>query len=97
MYQRNIIYGLRKLAASTRTSQTKTYSVLNAFRKNLATIAVGIPKAVPTVATGTSSKVVGAWLLGMCGGVAGAVVLGGVTRLTESGLSMTDWHLIRLE
>ena len=23
----------------------------------------------------------------------GAVVLGGVTRLTESGLSMTDWNL----
>ncbi|XP_071946759.1 heme A synthase COX15-like isoform X2 [Antedon mediterranea] len=27
--------------------------------------------------------------------VAGAVVLGGVTRLTESGLSMTNWHLIK--
>lgn len=27
---------------------------------------------------------------GMC---VGAVVLGGVTRLTESGLSMTDWNL----
>ena len=24
-----------------------------------------------------------------------AVVLGGVTRLTESGLSMTSWHLIK--
>lgn len=95
MYQRNIIHGLRRLAASTRTSQTKTYSVLNAFRKNLSTIAVGIPNTVPKVVTGASSKVVGTWLLGMCGGVAGAVVLGGVTRLTESGLSMTDWHLIR--
>lgn len=27
--------------------------------------------------------------------VAGAVVLGGVTRLTESGLSMVDWRLIK--
>lgn len=27
--------------------------------------------------------------------VVGAVVLGGVTRLTESGLSMVDWHLIK--
>jgi cytochrome c oxidase assembly protein subunit 15 len=27
--------------------------------------------------------------------VYGAVVLGGVTRLTESGLSMVDWHLIK--
>jgi hypothetical protein len=25
----------------------------------------------------------------------GAVVLGGVTRLTESGLSMVDWRLIK--
>lgn len=37
----------------------------------------------------------GGWLLGCCGMVAGAVLLGGVTRLTESGLSMTEWHLIR--
>jgi len=34
-------------------------------------------------------------LLGCSGTVAGAVVLGGVTRLTKSGLSMTDWHLIK--
>jgi len=27
--------------------------------------------------------------------VGGAILLGGVTRLTESGLSMTQWHLIR--
>lgn len=27
--------------------------------------------------------------------VFGAVVLGGVTRLTESGLSIVDWHLIK--
>jgi cytochrome c oxidase assembly protein subunit 15 len=39
-------------------------------------------------------KVVGMWLAGCSGMVAGAVVLGGVTRLTESGLSMTDWRLI---
>ncbi|XP_041065452.1 cytochrome c oxidase assembly protein COX15 homolog isoform X3 [Carcharodon carcharias] len=32
----------------------------------------------------------------VCSGtVVGAVVLGGVTRLTESGLSMVDWHLIK--
>lgn len=34
-------------------------------------------------------------MLGCSGAVAGAVVLGGVTRLTKSGLSMTDWHLIK--
>lgn len=33
------------------------------------------------------------WLLGMSGLVAGMVTIGGVTRLTRSGLSMTDWKL----
>lgn len=42
-----------------------------------------------------SQKVVGYWLLGCSGAVAGAVALGGLTRLTKSGLSMTDWHLVK--
>ncbi|KAG8551786.1 hypothetical protein GDO81_004266 [Engystomops pustulosus] len=37
----------------------------------------------------------GRWLLACSGMVAGAVILGGVTRLTESGLSMVDWHLVK--
>ncbi|XP_028391243.1 cytochrome c oxidase assembly protein COX15 homolog [Dendronephthya gigantea] len=40
-------------------------------------------------------KIIGYWLLGCSGMVYGAVMLGGVTRLTESGLSMVDWHLIK--
>nr|XP_006824222.1 PREDICTED: cytochrome c oxidase assembly protein COX15 homolog [Saccoglossus kowalevskii] len=40
-------------------------------------------------------KIVGGWLIICSGMVVGAVVLGGVTRLTESGLSMTDWNLIK--
>lgn len=36
-------------------------------------------------------KVVGYWLLGSAGLVFGIVVLGGLTRLTESGLSITEW------
>lgn len=39
-------------------------------------------------------KVVGHWLVASSGLVFGIVVLGGLTRLTESGLSMVDWHLI---
>ena len=42
-----------------------------------------------------SDRIVGSWMLGCAGMCVGAVILGGVTRLTESGLSMTDWHLIR--
>jgi len=39
----------------------------------------------------SSDRAVGAWLLGVSGAVFGMVVLGGVTRLTRSGLSMVDW------
>ncbi|XP_045769704.1 cytochrome c oxidase assembly protein COX15 homolog isoform X2 [Maniola jurtina] len=39
-------------------------------------------------------KLVGYWLLGCSGMVFTAVVLGGVTRLTESGLSMVTWRLL---
>ncbi len=36
---------------------------------------------------------VGYWLLGVSGLIGGIVVVGGITRLTRSGLSMTDWKL----
>ncbi|XXG80159.1 hypothetical protein AAC387_Pa09g1090 [Persea americana] len=38
-----------------------------------------------------AQKLVGAWLFGCAAWVFSMVVLGGVTRLTRSGLSMTDW------
>lgn len=40
-------------------------------------------------------KIVGGWLLGTAGMVFGAVTVGGLTRLTESGLSMVHWNLIK--
>ncbi|KAM9727854.1 heme A synthase COX15 [Menidia menidia] len=68
-------------------------------KRNQSTITVeaGAPSvpaaaAVPNAAT---NRILGRWLLGCSGLVVGAVVLGGVTRLTESGLSMVDWHLVR--
>lgn len=38
-----------------------------------------------------SHKSVGYWLIGVSGLVFGIVVIGGLTRLTESGLSITEW------
>ncbi|KAL5985778.1 Cytochrome c oxidase assembly protein cox15 [Asimina triloba] len=38
-----------------------------------------------------AQKIVGIWLFGCAAWVFSMVVLGGVTRLTRSGLSMTDW------
>lgn len=48
-----------------------------------------------TVPNAATNKIVGRWLIACSGMVAGAVILGGVTRLTESGLSMVDWHLVK--
>lgn len=45
--------------------------------------------------TWKNNKVVGRWLLACSGMCFGAVVIGGITRLTESGLSMTQWNLIK--
>ncbi|PMD31056.1 cytochrome c oxidase assembly protein-like protein cox15 [Hyaloscypha variabilis F] len=39
----------------------------------------------------TSSNAVAYWLLASAGSVFGIVVFGGLTRLTESGLSITEW------
>ncbi|KAF8609258.1 cytochrome oxidase assembly [Ceratobasidium sp. AG-I] len=48
------------------------------------------PVETPTLATPT----VGHWLIGCAGLVFAIVVVGGVTRLTESGLSITEWRPI---
>ena len=42
--------------------------------------------------TTQASKPIGVWLLLCCLAIYGMVVLGGVTRLTGSGLSMVEWH-----
>ena len=39
-------------------------------------------------------KIVGYWLAGTSAAVFGIIVFGGLTRLTESGLSMVDWKLV---
>jgi cytochrome c oxidase assembly protein subunit 15 len=48
--------------------------------------------ASSAAATPRARRVVAGWLLLCCALVASMVVLGGVTRLTGSGLSMTTWH-----
>ncbi|KAL2630335.1 hypothetical protein R1flu_015021 [Riccia fluitans] len=56
-------------------------------------VALGaVKEAVPLVVAGDAAqKKVAGWLFGCSGWVFSMVVLGGVTRLTRSGLSMTDW------
>ncbi|NQV37923.1 MAG: COX15/CtaA family protein [Candidatus Marinimicrobia bacterium] len=42
-----------------------------------------------------SKRLVGYWLLSACVLIMAMVILGGITRLTHSGLSMVDWKPIR--
>lgn len=49
----------------------------------------------PVSVSGGRERVLGLWLLGCSVMVGGAVIIGGITRLTESGLSMTQWHLVK--
>ena len=42
--------------------------------------------------TSEHSKPVAVWLLSICALIFAMIVLGGFTRLTESGLSMVNWH-----
>ena len=46
----------------------------------------------PPMSENTHNKTVATWLLVLCALVFAMVVLGGVTRLTGSGLSMVDWR-----
>ena len=65
-------------------------------------LAVTTPRLMSTAATTAltglvnggpvAQKQVAYWLYGCAGWVFSMVVLGGVTRLTRSGLSMTDWR-----
>ncbi len=56
-------------------------------------IALDVRAAVPAAAAASSRAIV-AWLLACCALVFAMVVVGGVTRLTHSGLSITEWQPI---
>jgi len=64
------------------------------FARRQMTLAMPISPAIGRTEPLAASRAVGWWLAGCAGMCVGAVILGGVTRLTESGLSMTDWTLL---
>jgi len=53
-------------------------------------MALAVAHARPRAAA--STRPIAWWLLGCCGLVFLMVVIGGITRLTESGLSITEWQ-----
>lgn len=72
-------------------NQFQNYSRINKFNKiplrQLCT-STEVPKSDHEI-----PKKVAYWLFGVAGLVIGMVTVGGFTRLTKSGLSMTDWKL----
>lgn len=65
------------------------------WRNTSTTAAVGMgnKEGLKLLVTGgpRAQKAVGIWLFGSAAWVFSMVILGGITRLTRSGLSMTDW------
>lgn len=66
----------------------RAYSTASSTFESAANATRAIPKAKPDV---VPPKSVGYWLIGTSTLIFGIVVLGGLTRLTESGLSITEW------
>ena len=70
---------------------------MGSFRKMSSTAGIGMAKneeglkLVLVNGGSRARKMVGIWLFGSAAWVFSMVLLGGVTRLTRSGLSMTDW------
>jgi cytochrome c oxidase assembly protein subunit 15 len=61
----------------------------------MATLSSALAPGVPARTTATGrDRVVAGWLLVCCALVFAIVVVGGVTRLTHSGLSITEWQPI---
>ncbi|KAJ0183542.1 hypothetical protein K1T71_001518 [Dendrolimus kikuchii] len=85
----------RQLVTSARCNNSfkmNNYKVLRPskiFKSNAVLV-----RLCSTASKPKNTKAVGYWLLGCSGMVFTAVVLGGVTRLTESGLSMVTWKLL---
>ncbi|XP_046552668.1 cytochrome c oxidase assembly protein COX15 homolog [Haliotis rubra] len=90
-----VVQGTRQFSVMKNLRQPKPVSGILRFlqpvRKTTSTAAGKVVKELPPHA----EKIVGGWLIGCAGMVVGAVILGGVTRLTESGLSMVDWRLLK--
>jgi len=83
-----------------RRSPSSPISHVSTFRHRFSSVAFSpSPKELPKVNSSTSAPIlpmpgVGRWLLLSSTLVFAVIVVGGVTRLTESGLSITEWRPI---
>ncbi|KAI3635043.1 hypothetical protein MIR68_006609 [Amoeboaphelidium protococcarum] len=82
-----------------RNFSTESLAVKSAVSESMYSIPPKLSSVPPSMMTKAVSRfaaspLVGYWLLGTSVSVFGIVVVGGLTRLTESGLSMTEWSLV---
>lgn len=86
------------MASNTALWKVKTTEGSNVdwdLLKMLLSIVLSSQKGLPMITSSSlnPSATVGKWLLGTGGMVVGMIHVGGLTRLTSSGLSMTDWSV----
>lgn len=84
-----MLYFFRSVMASKPGALRRLGNPFRCFSKT-AEVPLSKEPYKPLVQSGFE-RPVGLWLLGTAGMVAGVIGYGGYTRLTESGLSMTDW------
>ena len=77
-----------RVSSAPRICQRARSTVSATMAAEVASASATAAAAAPEVA----SRAVGWWLIGTSGAVFGMVVVGGITRLTRSGLSMVDWR-----
>lgn len=77
--------GWRELSSAS--GKSKIFSSFSTNAISAADAGIAVAK------NGSSSKPVAMWLFGTAGAVAVMVTVGGITRMTRSGLSMTDWKI----
>ena len=65
---------------------------LHALKPQFVPVKTPLLKTVSSTTVAGPDRALGYWLLGCSGMVGGMILLGGVTRLTRSGLSMVDWR-----
>ncbi|XP_057970295.1 cytochrome c oxidase assembly protein COX15 isoform X2 [Malania oleifera] len=89
---KNFCYGVRTLPPKVKIFRG---FYAQSWRNMSTTATLGIENKnglkILVTAGSRAQKMVGIWLFGSAAWVFSMVILGGVTRLTRSGLSMTDW------
>lgn len=73
-------------------SRFQTISIGQPAKEGFRNRLFNVTKGAPHIPGQKETRLVGYWLTGICGLTAATISLGGITRLTKSGLSMVDWH-----